>query len=337
MPDKPLRMAVIGAGRMGGFHARVISESPGAELVAVVDRDEARAREVADRHGAQASSADAGPWSEGLDAAVVATPTEAHVAVAGPLLERGIHCLVEKPLAATPQEATELVEAAGRGGATLQVGHTERFNPAFMALARYDLTPRFVEAERISPCRFRSMDVGVVMDLMIHDIDLVLSLVRSDVVSVDAVGVNIIAATEDMANVRVRFANGCVADFATSRAALKVERRIRIFADQAYVGVDFGAKQGMVIRPTERLLSLRRDAMAKGAFDPSVVGDAAFEEMLDVEQMQINDHDALTQQLAAFLASVGDGHPVVVTGQDGQKAVELADRIVRAIRGTPME
>jgi predicted dehydrogenase len=301
------------------------------DLVAVVDVDRARAAEVAGKYGV-ASEGSIDAVAGRIDAAVVAVPTAHHLAVAAGLLAAGKSCLVEKPLAATSAEAAELVAAAAKGKATLQVGHSERFNPAFMALSRYKLKPRFIEAERISPCRFRSMDVGVVMDMMIHDIDLVLSLVRSDVVSVDAVGVNVVAATEDMANVRVRFASGCVADLSASRAALKVERRIRIFAENGYVGVDFGAKRGVFIRPTARLNEVRAAAVAAGRFDPATVGDAEFEKLLNVEQIEIDDHDALGKQLAAFVASVRDGAPVVVTGDDGRRAVDLADQIVRAIR-----
>lgn len=325
-----LPVAVIGAGRMGGFHARVCAENPSVELVAVVDSVVSQAQTVAAKHGVQGL-----PSAESLlgriKAAVVAVPTIAHVSVAGPLLERGISCLVEKPLAATSTEAALLVKAAAKGRATLQVGHSERFNPAFMALSKYNLRPRFVEATRVSPCRFRSMDIGVVMDMMIHDIDLVLSLVRSEVVSVDAVGVNVVGATEDMANVRVRFANGCVADLTASRASLKVERRIRVFAESGYAAVDFGAKRGTFVRPSAKLEAMRKKAMAAGQFDPTSAVGEEFEKLLTVEQIEINDHDALARQLAAFVASVTQGEPVVVTGDDGRRAVELAEQIVRAV------
>jgi predicted dehydrogenase len=315
---------------MGGFHARVCAENPSVELVAVVDSVVSQAQTVAAKHGVQGL-----PSAESLlgriKAAVVAVPTIAHVSVAGPLLERGISCLVEKPLAATSTEAALLVKAAAKGRATLQVGHSERFNPAFMALSKYNLRPRFVEATRVSPCRFRSMDIGVVMDMMIHDIDLVLSLVRSEVVSVDAVGVNVVGATEDMANVRVRFANGCVADLTASRASLKVERRIRVFAESGYAAVDFGAKRGTFVRPSAKLEAMRKKAMAAGQFDPTSAVGEEFEKLLTVEQIEINDHDALARQLAAFVASVTQGEPVVVTGDDGRRAVELAEQIVRAV------
>lgn len=332
---KKLRMAVIGAGRMGGFHARVAAESPDVDLIAVIDQDASRAKEVASRHRAEAGTSLATDQAR-IDAAVIAVPTAAHVEVAAPLLAKGIHCLVEKPLAATPSEAAELVGAAEKGHVVLQVGHTERFNPAFVALARYDLKPRFIEAERVSPCRFRSMDVGVVMDMMIHDIDLVLSLVRSEVESVDAVGVNVVAATEDMANVRVRFANGCVADLAASRAAVKVARRIRIFAENGYVGVDFAAKRGQFIRPSPQLVKLRAEAMKTGRFDPSAIGDVAYEKLLEIEEIVVDDHDALSKQLAAFVAAARGQGSVVVTGDDGRRAVELAHQIVAAIAHRPM-
>ncbi len=316
---------------MGGLHARVCSENTDVALEAVVDSDSERARRLAQQYGATPlASAEELPGT--IDAAVVAVPTAAHAKIAVPLLEKGIGCLVEKPLAAGREDAAALVRAADTGGAPLQVGHTERFNPAFMALGRYDLKPRFIETVRVSPCRFRSMDVGVVMDMMIHDIDLVLSLIRSDVESVDAVGVSVVGLTEDMANVRVRFANGCVADMVASRAALKVERRIRIFSESAYVGLDFGKKSGVVIRPGESLKALREAAMASGRFEPPAAENADFESMLDVEQIEIDDHDALTKQLAAFVEALRGEGDVVVSGEDGRRAVDLACRIVEMVQ-----
>ena len=328
--DKAVGIAVIGAGRMGGHHAAACAASPDVKLVAVVDVEAARADAAAEKCGAPADTS-IEPYLSQIQAAIVAVPTSAHVEVARPLLERGIGCLVEKPLALTTRETAALVAAAQTGRAVLQVGHVERFNPAFLALGRHDLKPRFIETERLSPCRFRSMDVGVVMDMMIHDIDLVLSLVRSEVVSIDAVGVSVIAATEDMANVRLRFASGCVADLTASRAALKVERRIRIFSDSGYVAVDFGAKRGVLIRPSGRLAKLHQSVLESGRFDESLVAGAKFEELLDVRQMEIDDRDALGQQLAAFVKAVRKEGPVVVTGEDGHRAVELAQQIVEAI------
>jgi predicted dehydrogenase len=329
--SQKLRMAVIGAGRMGGFHARVCRERPDVDLVGIVDTDEARAAEVAGRYGVP-SAASVESLASAPEAAIVAVPTTAHVQVAEPLLSRGVACLVEKPLAVTADAATALVRAAERGKTVLQVGHSERFNPAFMALARYKLCPRFIETERISPCRFRSMDVGVVMDMMIHDIDLVLSMVRSEVVSVDAVGVNVLGTTEDMANARVRFANGAVADLMASRASLKVERRIRVFADNAYAGVDFNAKRGVVIRPGRRMVELRESSLSKGAFDASRIGQTEFKDLLETEAIEINEHDALGRQLDSFILAVRGQGPVVVSGDDGRRAVELATRIAEAVR-----
>jgi len=326
-----LRMAVVGAGRMGAFHTRACSENPEVRLLGVVDTDGRRAEEVAGRYGV-AAVAELDRLPADLEAAVVAVPTSDHVAVAAPLLRRGVACLVEKPLALTSQEATTLVDAANSGAAVLQVGHTERFNPAFMALGRYNLKPRFIETERISPCRFRSMDVGVVMDMMIHDIDLVLSLVRSEVTGVDAVGVNVLGTTEDMANVRVRFAGGAVADMLASRAALKVERRIRIFSDSAYVGVDFNARRGVVIRPGEKMAEMLASSLARGEFDQSKVGGSEFQDLLDIERIEIDEHDALGVQLASFVSAVRGQGPVVVSGDDGRRAIDLAIRIVEAIR-----
>jgi predicted dehydrogenase len=325
-------MVVIGAGRMGGYHAKACAENPEVLLAAVIDQDLGRAAKIAAELGVAASGT-IDEVAGKIEAAVVAVPTVAHLAVAGPLLERGVACLVEKPLAATSAEARKLEAAAGRGRTVLQVGHTERFNPVFTALGRYEIKPRFIETERLSPCRFRSMDVGVVMDLMIHDLDLVLSLVRSEVVSVDAVGVALVGLTEDMANARVRFANGCVADLVASRAALKVERRLRIYGENAYVAADFNAKQAVLIRPNERLGKIRAAALERGRFDEAAVAGTEFKELLDIEKIVIDEHDALRQQLASFLRAVRGEGSVVVTGEDGRRAVELAERIVAGIAG----
>ncbi len=325
-----IRMAVIGTGRMGGYHARACAANDDVELVAVVDADAVRAQEVAGQYGSQVMTVD--QLDGRIDAAVVAVPTEAHLAVAEPLLKAGLACLIEKPLAMDSVEAARLVDAAEQSRAVLQVGHVERFNPAFMALGPLGLTPRFIETERISPCRFRSMDVGVVMDLMIHDIDLVLSLARSEVTGVDAVGVNVLGAVEDMANVRVRFANGCVADMIASRAALKVERRIRIYSNEGYVAVDFNAKRATLIRPSETMQAIKADAMRTGRFNSDLVQGAEYEQMLDSQQITINEHDALGEQLKHFVRAIRGESSVTVTGRDGMNAVGLAERIVEQIR-----
>jgi predicted dehydrogenase len=329
MADR-VRVAVIGAGRMGNFHARACANNPDVKLVGVVDADTARAAEVAAAHGSAPAMLE--ELAGKIDAAVVAVPTEAHLAIAEPLLRAGLACLIEKPLAMDSAECRRLVDAARQGGAVLQVGHVERFNPAFMALSPLGLTPRFIETERISPCRFRSMDVGVVMDLMIHDIDLVLSLVRSPVVSVDAVGVNIMGAVEDMANVRVRFENGCVADMTASRAALKVERRIRVYGSEGYVGVDFNAKRATFIKPGEKMRAMQADALCSGRFNNDLAQGVDYAELLDSRQIEINDHDALGEQLKHFVRAIRGQDAVTVSGQDGCDAVSLAEEIVRCIR-----
>ena len=204
-----------------------------------------------------------------------------------------------------------------------------------ISLEPLGLTPQFIETERISPCRFRSMDVGVVMDLMIHDIDLVLSLVRSDVAAVDAVGVNLLGAVEDMANVRVRFANGCVADMTASRAALKVERRIRIYSDQGYVGVDFNAKKATFLRPSQKMQEIKAETVRKGRFNNALVEGVDYADLLDSRQIEINDHDALGEQLKHFVRAIRKQSAVTVTGRDGHNAVALAEEIVRCLQSRP--
>jgi len=339
-PDRsrPIRVAVIGAGRMGQHHARVYHELPEAELVAVVDRDPARAAEVADRYGVEAA-ATLEPVLDRIDAASVAVPTVYHAEVAGPLIERGIALLIEKPIAATLAQARALVQQARAHRCLLQVGHTERFNPVVRAMDRMQVTPKFIETHRISPFTFRSADIGVVMDMMIHDIDIVLHLVRQRPVRTEAVGVAVLSRHEDIANARVTFAGGCVANLTASRLALKTERKIRVFSEQAYLSLDYQKKTGIAIKKDANLDVLKL-AQDKDFEDLSQMQGVDFGSLVKVEPLQIDDTEPLRAELQAFLHSVRTGQPPPVTAEDGLAAVELATEIVASLQqhqwdGTP--
>jgi predicted dehydrogenase len=242
-----VRTAVIGVGYLGRFHAQKYATLPRSRLVAVVDADSAVREHVAAEVGCRAV-ADFREVLGEVDAVSIATPTPAHFDIARECLERGIHVLVEKPITETLEQARGLVEVAASRGRILQVGHLERFNPAIRALKGTLGTPRFVESHRLSPFKERGTDVNVVLDLMIHDIDLIQSLVSAPIVSIDAVGTSVFSSGLDIANARIRYANGCVANTTASRISMKMERKLRIFQDDAYVSIDLQQKVLTVVR-----------------------------------------------------------------------------------------
>ncbi len=337
MPAEPndVDVAVIGVGHMGTAHARVYGAVEGANLVAVVDRDAERAATVADQYRCDAFTDVAQLLDKhpGLQAASVAVPTAAHRAAATPLLCRRIACLVEKPLAASVSEARALGAVAAEHGSILQVGHTERFNPAVQAIAAMSLKPRFVEVHRVSPMAFRSLDIGVVMDMMIHDLDIVLMLADSKVRRVDATGIAVLGEGEDVANARLVFECGCVANLTSSRLALKTERKMRVFSEHAYVSLDYQKRSGVIIRKSDNDAALRqvREQVASGAD----LSDLDYEKLVQVEQLQMDGdgdgHDPLTAQLTSFIQAVQQKRPPVVDAQAGYAAVEVAQRVIDAI------
>ncbi len=327
---RPTRVAVVGAGRMGGHHARIYREMPEAELVAVVDISADNARKLAEAYGAR-SLTRIEELPDNVEAVSVAAPTSHHLAIAEALMNRRIAVLVEKPLAATVAEAERLDAVAKQTGCVLTVGHTERFNPVVRAIQRLNIAPKFVETSRISPFSFRSADIGVVADMMIHDIDIVLHLVRSAWTKVDAVGVNVLVRHEDVANARVEFANGAVANLTASRLALKTERKIRIFSETAYVSADYQKKTGIAITKDANLdiLVQARDGRFE---DLSQMQGVDFGKMVNVEPLAFDATDPLRAELEAFLRSVREGAPPAVTAEDGLAAVRLATEIADTIR-----
>lgn len=328
-------VAVIGVGRMGKHHARTYRQIQGANLVAVVDFDEDRAATVADEYGcAFFTSIDkllaAHP---SLQAASVAVPTKYHAAAAQPLLERKIACLVEKPLASTVAEAKALAEFAEQHGASLQVGHTERFNPAVRALMKMNIQPRFMEVHRISPMTFRSLDVGVVMDMMIHDLDIVLMLANSPLVRVEAIGVTVMGQHEDVANARLVFASGCVANITASRLAMKTERKMRLFSEDAYVSLNYQDRNGVVIRKSDNADALER--IRQSLADGQDMSSMDYSDLIDVDDLSMGDanssSDPLTAELTSFLDAVQHGRKPEVDAAAGYAAVDAAERVVASI------
>lgn len=332
-------IAVVGVGRMGRHHARTLAKMPQADLVGVVDGDAGRAGAAAEEYGTApfpsvAALLDSHP---GLRAAVVAVPTVFHARAAHPLLEHGIACLIEKPLAGSSQEARELASIAERHGAMVQVGHTERFNPVVRAVAALGLTPRFLDVTRVSPMTFRSMDVGVVMDMMIHDLDIVLSLVGRPLERVEAVGCRVLGEHEDLCDARLYFEGGCVANLHGSRMATGTERRLRLFSDAGYVSLDYGERSGTFTstQANTEMMSDIRDRLKAG----EDLSGLDYLELLRTQPLDTTvptgEDDPLTAQAAAFLASVTTNRPPVVSASDGCAAVDAAERIVAAIREMP--
>lgn len=309
--DERLKTAVIGVGYLGKFHARKFAEIPGSELVAVVDVDEHVRESIANDLGVDAVG-DYRKLIGAVDAVSVVVPTPAHFEIAEAFLDSGTNVLVEKPITETVEQADRLIDTARRRHAVLQVGHLERFNPAVRALKSLLDNPRFVESVRIAPYQERGTDVDVVHDLMIHDIDLIQYIAGSPITHLDAVGAAVITDKPDVANARIRFENGCVANVTASRTSLKVERKIRIFQHSCYFSADLHQKSVSVYRKGE-----------------STIGDMHLP--ISIEQLECDGGDALRLEIESFLQAVRDGTPPLVTGEDGRQALETAKHIITQV------
>lgn len=328
--SQPIPVAVIGAGHMGKHHVRLYSQMPGARLVAVVDANVERAKAMAEPLGVK-YAATLTPDLGDIAAVSIAVPTIYHLSTAHPLMERGVSVLIEKPLAPSSTEADEIVALGKKHSVVVAVGHTERFNPAVRAITRMGVRPKFVETHRISPFPFRSADVGVVFDVMIHDIDVLLSLVQDEVVRVDAVGVNVFGKHEDIANARIVFRGGAVANLTASRVALKTERKLRAFCESAYISVDYQKKLGVAIT-LDRNVDVIKFMREKNIEDLSKFTAADYGKMVQVEPLVIDDRDALQTELETFLECVRDRKKPPVSAEDGAAAVRLAEAVVASIQ-----
>ncbi len=313
----PVPVAVIGVGHLGYHHARVYAQMPDAELVAVVDIDTARAAQVAEAFGC-AGGDRIEPFLDRVEAVSVVVPTAAHTAVAEPCLRAGKHVLVEKPIASTLAEADRLLAAARDAGTTLQIGHLERFNGAVQKLREVLVEPRFIEAHRLAPFNPRGTDVDVVRDLMIHDLDIVLSLIDAPLVSLEAVGVPMLTEFEDVANARLRFANGCIANLTASRVAPESMRKIRFFQAYTYISLDYEAQEMKVYQVPDGPLDFRNLSGAPFRY----------------EHLALDEGEPLQKELQAFLRHVRDRTAPEVSGDHGRAALALALDIVEHMRST---
>ena len=325
-----LRLAVIGAGHLGRIHARLLSSIPGVELMGVVDPlPEARER-VAAEFGV-ATFAHHQELADRIDAAVIATTTEHHYPVARELLHRGIHLLIEKPVTTNVAEADELIDLARGRQTVLQVGHVERFNPAWTAVTPYLRRPRYIEAVRSSGYTFRSTDVSVVLDLMIHDLDLVLSIVRSRVADVDAVGVTVFGPHPDMAHAHLRFENGCVASLNAARTSFQAQRAMQIVTDHGYVGVDFGGSIARLVQPSGDVLRKQIDVHGLSLSEREQFRQNLFTEVLPLKEIQVEKRNAILDEQNDFVRCVLDGHSPRVSGQQARDCLAVAERILQSM------
>ncbi len=311
MTIKKLKCAVVGTGYLGKFHAQKYALLPACELIAVVDSDMQTARRVADEHAAQALT-DYRDLLDEVDAVSVVVPTCYHHAVARDFLSSGVHVLVEKPITATIEEADDLIALAKANQVILQVGHLERFNPAVLALKQYESPPVFIESHRLSPFNPRANDVSVVLDLMIHDIDIILALVNSEIERIEASGTAVLTQNVDIANARLVFQNGCVANVTASRISLKTERKMRLFCPQAYLSIDFQNK-----------LLTRHQTGAKEMFPgiPEII----------TEESVFENGDALLAEIEHFVQCIHTDSPPLVPGEAGKRALQTAIEISRIL------
>jgi predicted dehydrogenase len=327
-----LRTAIVGAGKMGEIHARVYSELPQSNLVAIVDIDHDKADKLAKKFRCEAVETVAGLVDK-VDAVTIAAPTTEHFNIAKSLIEAGIPVLIEKPLAASTSQAKAIVDLAKKHNCLVAVGHSERCNPVVQAMKRLQIEPMFIESARISPYPFRSTDVSVVLDVMIHDIDIILSLAASKVVGVEAVGIGVIDPnTEDICNARLTFENGCIANVTASRLALKTERKVRVFSRQAYLSVDYFKKTGVCIKAAPNINVVEEIRRLKKAGTFSLLT-KNWQDLLHVEKLDVDDKEPLRLEQEAFLRAVADKSlRPEVSAEEGLAAMQCAEMISESMK-----
>jgi predicted dehydrogenase len=339
--DRPIRCGVVGVGRMGQHHARAYTQIAGCQLVGVVDNSKDRCEQIAEKFNTRAFSSVQQLLDSGVDAVSVAVPTTYHYPSAEPLLSAGVACLIEKPLAGDVDTARKLKDLAESTGTCLMVGHIERFNPVMRAMQRAagtDMTivPRFMQVVRVSPMTFRSVDVGVVMDMMIHDLDVVLMLMGGrEPDFIRAAGVSVITPHEDLCNAWLEFNTPhgrCVANVTASRLAMKTERVTRITGEHGYIKIDYGAKKGTMIRRTANEIQMQevREAIAGG----TDLTNLKWDQLVNIDDLVVDDAEPIVMELKAFTDAVRTGQRPPIDAEAGFANVRTAQRIVEAIRRT---
>jgi predicted dehydrogenase len=326
-----IRTAVVGAGKMGLVHAKVYDQLPQSDLVAVVDIDRDKAQRLAGEYDCLAATR-CEDILDKVDAVTIAAPTTQHLSLAKLFIKNRIPVLIEKPLASNAREGRKIVSAARRYDTVVAVGHSERCNPVVQAIKRLDIEPKFIEAYRVSPYPFRSTDIGVVLDVMIHDIDIILSLAASKIKRIDAYGLSVVDEHEDICNARIIFANGCIANITASRLALKTERKVRVFSRQAYLSVDYLKKTGIIIKadPNINVVEWIKQHRASGDFDWTTVN---WPDLLHIEQLVIDDKEPVRLQQEAFLrCCVDKSLRPEVSAEEGLAALQCASKILASVK-----
>jgi predicted dehydrogenase len=318
-----LKIAVIGTGHLGKEHARIYSEIPEVNLVGIVDIDKNTGETVAQRCNTKYYSSFKDILNK-VDAASVVVPTKSHYEIAKELLKNSIHVLVEKPMTGTVSEAEDLIKLSKETSTILQPGYIERFNPAIEAIQKLDISVKFIECHRLSPFTFRSADIGVVLDLMIHDIDIILDLSKSKVKKIDAVGVSVISDKEDIANARIQFENGCVANITASRVSFEPMRKIRLFSENSYISLDYHKQEAIIYRKSPELTP---KSIITENTDVSTIKDLksfVFGDLLKIERIKMNNQEPLRKELESFVNCINNGEQPVVSGEEGIKAIKAA-------------
>jgi predicted dehydrogenase len=326
-----VRTAIVGAGKMGEIHARIYDSLPQCEFVAVVDIVADKARRLANQYNCM-SATSCEDILDKVDAVTIATPTETHLKLAEVFIKNNIAVMIEKPLAANVAEGRKIVNLAKKNNCVVAVGHSERCNPVVQAIKRLDIEPMFIEATRVSPYPFRSTDVGVVLDVMIHDIDIILSLAASKIKKIDAVGVSVIDEKEDICNARIVFASGCIANITASRVALKTERKVRLFSRQAYLSVDYLKKTGTVIKAASNIDVLEKVRKLRDGGKLAILK-VNWPDLLNIEKLKIDDKEPLRLEQESFLRAVADKTSKPEVGaEEGLAALQCAEKILASVK-----
>ncbi len=323
MTLEKLKIAVIGTGHLGKEHARVYSEIPEVDLVGVVDINTSVGEEIAKRCNTKYYSSFKEILNK-VDVASVVVPTKSHYEITKELLKNGIHVLVEKPMTGTVSEAEDLIKLSQQNSTILQPGYIERFNPALQAIQKLDISLKFIECHRLSPFTFRSADIGVVLDLMIHDIDIILYLSKSKVKRIDAVGVNVISDKEDIANARIQFENGCVANITASRVSFEPMRKIRLFSENSYITLDYQKQDALIYKKSPKLTLKSIDTKSKNVSTIKDLKNFSFGDLLKIERIKMNNQEPLRKELESFINCIKNGEQPVVSGEEGIKAIKTA-------------
>ncbi|TAL68990.1 MAG: Gfo/Idh/MocA family oxidoreductase [Bacteroidetes bacterium] len=325
---KKIKVSVIGSGHLGSIHTRLWKSTPNAELIGLYDTDSQRAYKIANENGINIfNSLDNAIQSS--DAVTISAPTTFHYDIAEKCIESGVHCLIEKPITSTYNEARKLIELSKNKNLVVQVGHVERFNPALMALKDYNLNPMFIEAHRLSQFKPRAIDVSVILDLMIHDIDIMLWLVKSKVEKIDANGVAVLTDTPDIANARIKFENGAVANLTASRISANPMRKLRMFQSNAYISIDFGNQEVEVFR----LLDV--DETAEGnAIPANMLGTleaGLTNKKIVFEKPLVPEINAIAEEQKSFIEAIINGSPAAVSAEEAAEALRIAELISEQI------